>query len=73
MNPEEVTRFSKAPRASKWLAALLPLALLLATAPGTVCAQDQPAQDQPTQGQPAGPAYATQTPEQLQQLVAPIE
>ena len=72
MNPEEVTRFSKAPRVSKWLAALVPLALLLATVPGTVCAQDQPAQDQPIQGQPAGPGYATQTPEQLQQLVAPI-
>jgi hypothetical protein len=70
MNPVEgVTGFSRAPRASKWLAVILSLALL----PAAVSESFAAGQDQPAQGQPGqGPAYATQTQEQLQQLVAPI-
>jgi len=65
----EVIRFSGASRASKWLAVALSVTLLLATVPETFATgQDQSAPDQPAQG----PSYATQTPEQLQQLVAPI-
>jgi len=63
------------------LACLLSLALLTAAAPLSLSAQDSP-QDQDAQaappqdqGPPPGtqaPAYAQQTPEQLQRLVAPI-
>jgi len=53
----------------KVAALLLSLALLSAAGPLNLrAAQDQPA---PSQG-PQGPAYETQSPEQLQQLVAPI-
>ena len=55
------------------LAGLLSLALLFATWPLSLSAQDAPAQD--TQASPrGGPAapYAQQTPEQMQRLVAPI-
>src|SRR5271166_2586504 len=59
------------------LASLLALALLSATFPVGVSAQDQDAQAPPpdSQGPPPGsqaPTYAQQTPEQLQRLVAPI-
>jgi hypothetical protein len=50
------------------LASLLSLALLLATLPQNLPAQDAPAPEQA----PAAPTYAQQTPEQLQRLVAPI-
>jgi uncharacterized membrane protein YgcG len=50
------------------LASLLSLALLFATLPQSLPAQDAPAPD--TQAQ--APPYAQQTPGQLQQLVAPI-
>jgi hypothetical protein len=55
------------------LAGLLSLALLFATWPLSLSAQDAPAQDTqaPPQGGQAAP-YAQQTPEQLQRLVAPI-
>jgi hypothetical protein len=58
------------------LASLLTVGLLFATLPPNVmAAQDQSAQDQPQNTQPgqtAQPAYTTQTPDQLDQLVAPI-
>src|ERR1700723_2194318 len=57
------------------LISLLSLSLVLATVPSSVSAnQDDQAPAQATQQEqtPAGPPYATQTPEQLQQLVAPI-
>ena len=50
------------------LASLLSLALLFATLPQSLPAQDAPAAD--TQAQ--APPYTQQTPEQLQRLVAPI-
>ena len=56
----------------KVAALLLSLALLSAAVPLNLrAAQDQPAPSQGSQGQ-QGPAYETQSPEQLQQLVAPI-
>src|SRR5271156_565270 len=63
------------------LAFVLSLALLLVTLPPTLSAQDTPQdQDQDAQAAPPpdtaqgaqAPAYAQQTPEQLQRLVAPI-
>ena len=59
------------------LASLLSLALLVATLPQSLPAQDAPAaaQDAPapdTQAQSQAPPHAQQTPEQLQRLVAPI-
>jgi Protein of unknown function (DUF3300) len=56
---------------------LLALALLFAAAAQIVVAQDQPSLAQATPAQDAtaqrpGPPYTQQTPEQLQQLVAPI-
>jgi uncharacterized membrane protein YgcG len=57
------------------LISLLSLSLVLATVPSSVSAnQDDQAPAQATQQEqtPAGPPYARQTPEQLQQLVAPI-
>ncbi len=67
----EILRFAK-----QSLAFVLSIALLFATVPISVSAQDAPAQDQdasaaPPQGTQA-PPYAQQTPEQLQRLVAPI-
>ena len=50
------------------LASLLSLALLFATLPQSLLAQDAPAPD--TQAQ--APPYTQQTPEELQRLVAPI-
>jgi Protein of unknown function (DUF3300) len=59
----------------KFLGILLSLAIVYATLPRSLSAyepQEAPAQTQaPAPGTPA-PAYAQQTPEQLQQLVAPI-
>ena len=68
----EIIRFGK-----RSLAFVLSIALLSTTVPLTVSAQDQPAQDQQdaSAAPPAtaqAPAYAQQTPEQLQRLVAPI-
>jgi len=59
--------------AKQSFACLLSLALLFATWPLSLSAQDAPAQDTraPPQGGQAA-AYAQQTPEQLQRLVAPI-
>ena len=59
---------------------VLSLALLSATAPVSLLAQDAPQQDAqvqtdaqaPQEGGGQAPAYAQQTPEQLQRLVAPI-
>src|SRR5271168_439029 len=56
------------------LPSLLSLALLFAAWPQTISAR-QDAQDQPQNPQPQNPQahqYPQQTPEQLQQLVAPI-
>jgi len=55
-------------RTRQGLGWLLSLALLLATLPGSLFAQDQ----QAPPAAASGPQYAVQTPEQLQQLVAPI-
>ena len=64
---------SKAPWARQLLASLLAIGLLFATLPPNVmAAQDQSSQAPPQNTQPAQPAYTTQTPEQLNQLVAPI-
>jgi len=61
---------------SRLMATLLSLALLFATWPQSLWAQQdtqQPAPpDAPTPAATPHPAYAQQTPEQLQQLVAPI-
>ncbi|MGA7645500.1 MAG: DUF3300 domain-containing protein, partial [Terriglobales bacterium] len=62
----EILRFAK-----QSLAFVLSIALLFATVPISVSAQDQDAQAAPPQGAQA-PPYAQQTPEQLQRLVAPI-
>jgi uncharacterized membrane protein YgcG len=53
---------------SFFLASVLALVLLFAAYPQSVVAQEEPG---PLQA-PAGPPYQEQTPEQLQQLVAPI-
>jgi hypothetical protein len=63
--------------AQRSLVSLLSLALLFATFPVSLAAQDQDAQAPPPDSQasqPGGqaPPYAQQTPEQLQRLVAPI-
>src|SRR5579864_9280581 len=65
--------FSRHGLAKQSFACLLSLALLFATWPLSLSAQDAPAQDTraPPQGGQAA-AYAQQTPEQLQRLVAPI-
>lgn len=65
--------FSRQGLARRSFACLLSLALLFATWPVSLSAQDAPAQDTqaPPQGGQAAP-YAQQTPEQLQRLVAPI-
>ena len=65
--------FSRHGLAAQSFACVLSLALLFATWPLSLSAQDAPAQDTqaPPQGGQAAP-YAQQTPEQLQRLVAPI-
>ncbi len=74
----KVTGFSGLEWGKRSALVVLSFALLYATCPvGVSAAQDAgapPPQDQaPPQGQtPQGPPYNTQTPEQLQQLVAPI-
>ena len=60
--------FSKLHIAQRALATLLALVLLFATYPQSLVAQEQPG---PLQA-PSGPPYQEQTPEQLQELVAPI-
>ena len=68
-NVERATSFSEPHSGQRILVSLLSLALLFATGPQNISAfQSAPAPDQTPQGAP----YATQTPEQLQQLVAPI-
>jgi hypothetical protein len=68
-NVERATSFSERHLGQRILVSLLSLALFFATGPQNISAfQDTPAQDQTPQGAP----YVTQTPEQLQQLVAPI-
>jgi len=64
--------------AQQILVVLMSLALLFATSPASLMAQDQPSPPPPdAQAPPPGapapaPPYAQQTPEQLQRLVAPI-
>jgi hypothetical protein len=68
---ERVAKFS-APRLSRSIASfLLSLFLLFATSPQGLLATQDP-QDQAPAQQAQGPPYAQQTPEQLQELVAPI-
>jgi hypothetical protein len=62
------SELSKLHIAQQALASLLALVLLFAAWPQSLVAQDQPG---PLQV-PSGPPYMEQTPEQLQQLVAPI-
>ena len=65
--------FSRLRSGQQILASLLSLALLFATLPQSLPAQDAPAAEQaPAEQAPAAPTYAQQTPEQLQRLVAPI-
>jgi hypothetical protein len=66
--PRRAPQSSKLHIARQSLACLLALVLLFAACPQNIIAQDQQA---PAQA-PPGPPYAQQTPEQLQQLVAPI-
>ncbi len=72
------TGFTAVKLGQRSLVSLLSLALLFATWPVSLSAQDQDAQASPpqdSQAPPPGgqaPAYAQQTPEQLQRLVAPI-
>ena len=71
------SQFSGLRLAQQALAVLLALVLLFAASPQRLVAQDPPQDQQtadqqaPPQGQ-SGPPYMQQTPEQLQQLVAPI-
>ncbi len=68
-NVERATSFSERNLRQRILVSLLSLALLFATGLQNLSAfQEAPAPEQTPQGAP----YATQTPEQLQQLVAPI-
>ena len=62
------TEFSKLHIAQQALATFLALVLLFAAYPQSLVAQEQPG---PLQA-PSGPPYQEQTPEQLQELVAPI-
>lgn len=65
--------FSRFRSGQQILASVLSLALLFATLPQSLPAQDAPAAEQaPAEQAPAAPTYAQQTPEQLQRLVAPI-
>jgi hypothetical protein len=69
---ERAADFSGRQSGKQILASLLSLALLCATWPQNIAAsQDAPPPAQAPQT-PQGPPYTTQTPEQLQQLVAPI-
>ncbi|MGA2511928.1 MAG: DUF3300 domain-containing protein, partial [Candidatus Acidiferrales bacterium] len=71
-NFERGAGFSRPRLGKQILVSLVSLALLFATLPQNLPAdQDAQATVQPAQGAPA-PAYMQQTPEQLQQLVAPI-
>ena len=63
-----VSEFSELHIAQQALASLLALVLLFAGYPQSLIAQDQQG---PLQV-PSGPPYTQQTPEELQQLVAPI-
>ncbi len=66
-------KYSKARWGQQLLASVLATGLLFATLPPNVtAAQDQSSQAPPQNTQPAQPAYTTQTPEQIDQLVAPI-
>jgi hypothetical protein len=76
MFSSHAARFSWARFSEEILALVLSLGLLSATWPQSLSAYQQappppPAEAAPAQGAPA-PAYSQQTPEQLQQLVAPI-
>ena len=65
--------FSRHGLGKQSLVCLLSLALLFASEPLSLSAQDAPAQDTQTPPQSGqAPPYAQQTPEQLQRLVAPI-
>ena len=65
--------FSKPRRVERVLVSLLSLGLLVATWPANLAAsQDAQAPDQSAAPAAQAPPYAQQTPEQLQQLVAPI-
>jgi uncharacterized membrane protein YgcG len=72
------SRISRAGWGRQSLVCLLSMALMFATWPASLSAQDQDAQASPppdAQAPPQGgqaPPYAQQTPEQLQRLVAPI-
>src|SRR5580698_2147481 len=82
MNTFEGVGFSRPRLGQRSLGCVLSLALMVGTLPGSLWAQDAPAaaQDaqasapgQDAQGQaPAAVPYTQQTPDQLQQLVAPI-
>src|SRR6202035_1918175 len=65
------SEFSKLRIAEQALASLVALVLLYAAYPQRLVAQDAQDQQSPTQVPPSAP-YMQQTPEQLQQLVAPI-
>jgi hypothetical protein len=67
---EGATGFSRPPLGKRILVSLLSLGLLFATLPPSLSAE-QDAQA-PAQNGQAPPPYTSQTPEQLQQLVAPI-
>lgn len=70
---EKGVGFSKARWGRQLLASLLAIGLSFATLPpNVVAAQDQSTQAPAQNVQPAQPAYTTQTPEQLDQVVAPI-
>jgi hypothetical protein len=62
---------SSPPRARRLLVSTLVWAMLLSTLPQELSARQQ-TQAPPASGQAQGPSYAQQTPEDLQQLVAPI-
>ena len=65
------TGFSRPHRSRRILVSVVSLALLFATWPVNLVAQDQPPPPQDAQAAPP-PPYAQQTPEQLQRLVAPV-
>jgi len=70
---EGVRGFSRAQAGKQILVSLMSLALLFATWPQNLAAyQDAQAPAQPPVQAAQAPAYTQQTPEQLQQLVAPI-
>jgi Protein of unknown function (DUF3300) len=60
------------PLGRQMVASLLSLALFFAALPPSLLAYQDDAQTQAQQAPPQAPAYAQQSPEQLQQLVAPI-